>query len=80
MIELKRHTGRTLLSVAFDLDSDRVERAPPPVAFDLDFDREGHGLSRAARQSVLKGRGFKPRRKVPEKTNPASAAEGRCPE
>ena len=58
MIELKRHTGRTLLSVAFDLDSDRVERAPPPVAFDLDFDREGHGLSRAAKRRKKMESGF----------------------
>jgi hypothetical protein len=47
--------GRTLLSDAFD------------VNFDFDLDREGHGFSRAAKHSVLKGRGFQPRRKVPQK-------------
>jgi hypothetical protein len=44
--------GRTLLSDAFDVD------------FDFDLDREGHGFSRAAKHSVLKGRGFQPRRKI----------------
>src|SRR5580700_6662843 len=55
--------GRTLLSDAFD------------VNFDFDLDREGHGFSRAAKHSVLKGRGFQPRRKAPQKWSPASAAE-----
>jgi hypothetical protein len=50
--------GRTLLSDAFDFD----------LAFDSD--REGHGFSRAAKNSVLKGRGFKPRRKAPQKMEP----------
>jgi hypothetical protein len=50
--------GRTLLSDAFD------------VNFDFDLDREGHGFSRAAKNSVLKGRGFKPRRKAPQKMEP----------
>ena len=53
--------GRTLLSDAFDVD--------------FDLDREGHGFSRAAKHSVLKGRGFQPRRKAPQKMEPASAAE-----
>jgi hypothetical protein len=50
--------GRTLLSDAFDVD------------FDFDLDREGHGFSRAAKHSVLKGRGFQPRRKAPQKMEP----------
>ena len=48
--------GRTLLSDAFDVD--------------FDLDREGHGFSRAAKHSVLKGRGFQPRRKAPQKMEP----------
>ena len=46
------------LSDAFDVD------------FDFDLDREGHGFSRAAKHSVLKGRGFQPRRKAPQKMEP----------